>query len=214
MSMNKKALSYWESKAENVDSPKTVKVNDQNDHTDIDAKFILKYCNPNTKLLEMGAGTGLIVNKIYKSLKQVVAVEKFKAFSDFIIKDEKIQILNIDFNEWNSDEKFNIIIGFGFMHYFDEAEAIEIYRKIIKNLAPDGKLIIKNQFGVSEDVTVSGFSNELNREYFSQYRWIEKEKKILQDLGLTIENVEDIYTSEMNRWDNTHFYAIVAAPNK
>jgi hypothetical protein len=77
-------------------------------------------------------------------------------------------------------------------------------------LKPSGKFIIKNQFSVTEDVNVSGFSSELQQEYHAQYRNIDKEIEILKKIGYKNVEVFDIYPPECNRWNNTHFYAIVA----
>lgn len=88
--------------------------------------------------------------------------------------------------------------------------AIEIYKRYFCFLKQGGKLIIKNQFGVSDDVTVDGFSAEQQKYYYAQYRHIDKEISILNKIGYKAMNVFDIYPSEANRWPNTHFYAIVA----
>ena len=71
-------------------------------------------------------------------------------------------------------------------------------------------MIVKNQFGLHEDVTVDGFSEELQENYFSQYRYIDKEIRLLREVGFNNIEVVDIYPKECNRWDNTHFYALVA----
>ena len=73
----------------------------------------------------------------------------------------------------------------------------------------DGKIIIKNQFGIEQDVTVEGYSQEQKTEYYAQYRQINKEVSILSNIGYKNIEVFDIYPPECNRWQNTHFYAIV-----
>ena len=97
------------------------------------------------------------------------------------------------------------------MQYMDEKEATSIYDKYIKYLSKNGKMIIKNQFGVHEDVIVEGFSEELQDNYFSHYRHLKKEIELLQSVGFNKIEVVDIYPSKCNRWENTHFYALVAA---
>lgn len=74
-----------------------------------------------------------------------------------------------------------------------------------------GKIIIKNQFGIDKDVTINKYSTEQKAHYYSQYRHIDKEIKILKTLGYKNPTKFDIYPSEGNRWNNTHFYAIVAS---
>jgi len=53
------------------------------------------------------------------------------------------------------------------------------------------------------------FFKELQSYYFSYYRDLEKEKELLKEIGFKIKQVVDIYPKEYNRWNNTHFYAIV-----
>lgn len=51
------------------------------------------------------------------------------------------------------------------MHYFDEEESIFIYKKYY------GFIIIKNQFGVKEDITIDGYSEEQkNNDKFSRFK--------------------------------------------
>jgi hypothetical protein len=107
-------------------------------------------------------------------------------------------------------KQYDIITMFGILHYFNEEEAKHIYSKYINFLDDNGHLIVKQQFGVTEDVTVSGYSEELKENYYSQYRHIEKEKTGLEKIGYKNVEVFDIYPTECNRWDNTHYYAIVA----
>ena len=159
----------------------------------------------------MGSGSGLIVNKIYPYVDKIVCVDKFKEFTKFIAKEQKITIYNEDLFDFDTKEKFDIISAFGIMHYVNEEEVQVLYKKYQQFLKPQGIFIIKNQFGINETINISGYSQEQKRDYYSQYRWIEREKEILISLGHRIVEVCDIYPPEANRWDNTHFYAIVAS---
>jgi cyclopropane fatty-acyl-phospholipid synthase-like methyltransferase len=104
---------------------------------------------------------------------------------------------------------FDIITAFGTLHYFNEEEVIKLYRKYYPYIKEGGKIIVKQQFGVAEDVTVSGFSEELGKPYYSQYRYLEKEKQILLEAGFKNIEVSEIYPQDFNKWDNTHYWAIV-----
>lgn len=209
--MNKNSLEFFEkmAKSENLNT-NSVKLAKNSDFSDFDSKFILKYADSNTEILDLAAGTGLIINKLYKNVKKIVAVEQFKEFTKFIEKSENIEIENLNIFDYNPKQLFDIISLFGIMHYFGKDESRIIYEKYKKFLKPHGKLIVKNQFGVKEDVNVEGFSEELKTDYYAQYRHIEKETKILKELGYKNITVTDIYPPECNRWENTHFYAITA----
>jgi cyclopropane fatty-acyl-phospholipid synthase-like methyltransferase len=112
--------------------------------------------------------------------------------------------------DFSSNKQFDVITIFGVLHYFNEKEAMAIYQKYYPYLKKGGKMIVKNQFGVKEDVIVDGYSEEQQQNYFACYRYITKEQKILETIGYKNIEVVDIYPPECNRWENTHFYAIVA----
>lgn len=206
-----KAIRYWEYMASDNPTEKTAKVNPQNDFTDFDAEFIMKYANETSELLDLASGTGMALNKYYKRVGHVDAVEMFPEFTKFIAKSPNINIFNESITDFVSSKKYDIVLMFGIVQYFNEDEMKNLYIKYKNYLKPTGKLIIKNQFGVKEDVTVSGISKELNKPYYSQYRHLDKEVNTLKSLEFDPVIVTDIYPPEANRWDNTHFYAIVAS---
>ena len=196
--------------AANSYDPKSVKLNPGNDFTQMDAHFILKYADENSILLDLGSGTGLTVNKIYDKVKHITAVEPFPSFTQFIVTSDNISIVNKTLDEFQIDRiDYDLITMFGIMHYFNEAESISLYEKYYYALKKGGHIIVKNQFGVKEDVVVEGYSEELKTYYYSSYRYINKEVRILQKVGYKNLKIEDIYPPECNRWENTHFYAIV-----
>lgn len=208
---NKEALDFFERMSQNTNDQKSVKLANASDFSQMDADFILKYCNANTEMLDLGSGTGLVINKMYDKVKNIVAVEPFASFTKFIVASPNVEIVNQTFDEFSQkDRLFNLITIFGTMHYFNEEESVKIYTKYFRNLKKGGRLIVKNQFGVTEDVTVEGYSEEQKTNYFAQYRHIDKEVANLKKIGYCNIEVADIYPPECNRWTNTHFYAIVA----
>jgi len=208
---NTSALQFYEQLANKPNNnPNSVKLAHNTDYTDIDAEFILKYVDNNSEVLDLGSGSGLIVNRIYNKIKSIDCVEFFEEFTQFIAKKDNINIINKNILDFDTDKKYDVVSLFGIIQYFSTEESIKIYKNCYKYLKPNGKIIIKNQFGVSEDVTVFGYSEEQKADYFSEYRHIDKEVKILESLGFKNIETFDIYPPEANRWDNTHFYAIVA----
>lgn len=191
-------------------APNSVKLAKNSDFSELDTAFIRKHTDKNSEVLDLGSGTGLIVNKLYPHVKNIIAVEPFKQFTQYIAKSDNIQIVNCDTASFSSSKRFDAILLFAIMHYVDEQEATSIYKKYINYLNNNGKVIIKNQFGIDADVTVNGFSEELQDNYFAQYRQVHKEARLLHEVGFTNVQVTDIYPKECNRWENTHFYALVA----
>lgn len=209
---NAQALKFWErKKQEAVEDPYCVRISKKYNKCPVtDAEFILKYADKNSKILDLGSGTGLIVNKLYDKVKFVDCIEPFREFSDYIVKNENVNITNISVLDFETDNKYDMVTVFGLISYFNEDESTIIYKKCLNWLKPNGKMIVKNQFGVNEDVLVTGYSEEQKTEYFSEYRHIDKEVKLLENIGFKDVQKFDIYPPEANRWQNTHFYAIIA----
>lgn len=207
---NNQAIKYWDDMAQDNPNEKTAKVNPQNDFTALDASFIMQHADAGSEILDLASGTGLAINKYYKRVGHIDAVEIFPEFTKFIAKAPNIEVFNESISDFMPSKKYDLILMFGIVQYFNEDEIKSLYSRYKQYLKPTGKLIIKNQLGVREDVNVSGISKELNRPYYSQYRYLDKELDILKSVGLNVVDVVDIYPPEANRWDNTHFYAIVA----
>ena len=208
---NADALDFFRNMARKQDfNVNSVKLAHNSDYTHIDAEFILKYANASSSILDIGSGTGLIINKIYDKVKSIECVEPFKKFSDFITESLNITINNSNIFDFKTSKIFDVITLFGIMPYFSEEEAVSIYKKCYALLKKEGTIIIKNQFCVKDTVEVAGYSEENKADYYSQYRSIAKETDILTNIGFQDIKVYDIYPKEANRWDNTHFYALVA----
>ena len=199
---NKEAITFFSNLAQGDVAPQDVKVtkNAGSDFTQLDADFIMRFASASSSVLDLGAGSGLIVNKIADQVNQVTAVEKFESFSQFIKKSDNIKVVNCDILEYAPQELFDLVTIFGVAQYFNRAEITGLYGRIRHWLASGGLLIVKNQFGVREDVLVNGFSEELETYYSSHYRHIDAEVELLESLGFKIEAVHDIYPPECNRW--------------
>ena len=208
---NRKSLDFFADMAKKNPDEKSVKITKVSDFTKMDADFIMKYANKNTHILDLASGSGLIINRIYNNVGHITAVEAFMEFTKFIVQTKKIELINEDISNFKTDKVFDLITMFGIAQYFNETEITNIYKRYYKNLDENGNIIIKNQFGVHEDVTVSGYSDELKTNYYSQYRHIDKEVNLLKEVGYKNIEVIDIYPPECSRWDNTHFYAIVGS---
>lgn len=189
----------------------TPKLAHNTDFTDLDANFILQFCKPTSTILDFGTGTGLIVNKLYAKVAHIDCVEPQKNFSRFIVQADNITVHNCTAAAFDTAKQYDVVTLFGLMNYFAEEEAVVFYRKIKKFLKDNAILIVKNQFGIAEDVIVDGFSEEQKMNYYSSYRKLEKEISILSSLGYANIRQYDIYPSEANRWPNTHFYAVTAS---
>jgi cyclopropane fatty-acyl-phospholipid synthase-like methyltransferase len=207
----KEALNYFSkmAKGQNI-TPTSVKNIPANDFTSYDAEFILRYATSQTHILDLASGTGLTINKIYDKVNKITAVEPFESFTKFIQQSPNIEVYNQTLSDFEPKGEYDLLTFFGIMQFFTEEEALRLYKKYFSALKKGGKIIIKHQFGVKEDIFVAGYSEELKTEYFSHYRHLDKEMTMLKNTGYKNAEAFDIYPPECNRWENTHFYAIVA----
>jgi len=206
---NKKVQQYYDKMAERIIDPKETR-NKALDFSEYDIGLMKKLSGKEKRLLDLGSGTGLLINHLHEEFEQIVAVERYEAFSKFIEARDNLRIINEDLLEVELEESFYDIVSlFGVMNYFNPDEAKKIYQKAYAALKPGGMIVVKNQFGLKEDVVVEGYSQELQTDYFSHYRQVDSEMELLKKRGFRDIEKIDIYPAKYNRWDNTHFFALV-----
>jgi len=205
---NFKIEDYYNKLAKKITSPIETR-NKAKDFSKFDIEFVKKYSGKDLSLLDFGSGTGLLINNIANYFKEIVVVEKYKKFSDFIIKSSNIDIINCDILNFSIDRYFDLITIFGVMNYFNSIEAEKIYSSVFEILKHGQLMLVKHQMGVNENVVIDGYSQELKTDYYSEYRWLNNEMQLITNAGFSIIETVDIYPEEFNRWSNTHFYALV-----
>lgn len=205
---NHRIQPYYARLATRITSPLDTR-NKSKDFSDFDINFVKRYAGKHLDLLDLGAGTGLLVNAVANDFRSVTAVEKYQEFSAYIDKRESVKVINGDLQSLTLNRRFDVITIFGVMNFFNRSEAHHIYAQAKNWLKPGGLLLIKHQMGVEADVLVDGHSVELDDHYYSEYRCLESELSILAATGFNCREVVDIYPAEFNRWPNTHFYALV-----
>ena len=205
--MHEKAINYYKWLSSKIISPLEIR-NKSLDTSLLDEAYLLKILDKNKKILDLGSGTGLLVNKLLKQGFYIDAVEYYVEFAKFI--DSNIRVHLGDISNYEPEQKYDYITAFGIFNFFSSEEIVDIYKKVYSWISPDGMLVIKQQMGLGHDVLVDGFSSELGVEYYSTYRNVDHELKLLTEVGFKIIGVDDIYPDEFNRWPNTRFYAIKA----
>lgn len=205
---NAKIHNYYERLANKIHSPTQTR-NKAHDFSEFDIDFVRQFTGRSKYLLDLGAGTGLLINPLIEEFGRITAVEKYPQFSRFITRANHLELIDADLNEFETSEMFDLITIFGVMNFFNRAEALRLYRKAANWLKSDGILILKHQMGVKEDVLVDGHSEELGAHYYSEYRWVRHEMQLLTEAGFCVEEPFDIYPPTFNRWQNTHFFALV-----
>ena len=211
--INNDIIGYYDKMSEKIENPLETRNNSKN-FSMYDINFMKSFSNTDMNLLDLGSGTGLLINSLTDSFNSITAIEKYENFSKFIANDLSISVINEDLLCLDLEKEFfDIVSIFGVMNYFSYKEARIIYQKAYDYLKPNGVLVIKHQMGIDKDITVSGYSEELKCDYYSNYRYINNEINILESIGFSSIEKFDIYPDEYNRWENTHFYALTMKKN-
>ncbi len=173
----------------------------------LDVDFVRNYVSVNSSVLDMGAGTCTLSIKLLPFTRKVVAVEKFAGFLHGLQQHENLQCIVSDVVEYQSAERFDVILLFGVANFLTICDELRLYENISSLLSYQGTLIVKNQCGVAKEVVVDKYSEELQQHYHARYPHVDSQHEILGKF-FDVERL-DIYPPNLNRWQDTHFYAFV-----
>lgn len=174
-----------------------------------DIALVEKHLPESAKILDLGAGTCTLSRHFLGSCKGIVAVDKFDAFLEKAPDHPKLRKICADVADFSVDETFDLILLFGVANFLSSDEERQLYRSCAKMLREGGVLIVKNQCGVRNDVIVDSYSEELDAHYYANYPSVDRQRERLLEC-FEVEML-DIYPAELNRWENTHFYAFVCS---
>lgn len=207
------ANEYWESLSKRIKNPVETK-NKRPDTSDLEVDFLLPFITPDTTILDVGSGSGLIINRLIDKAQHITAVEKFEGFSKFIVDDPKMYVINADLLGFKIRREFDLVLCMGVAQCFKKEEIIGIYKNLYQMTKPGGILIIRNHCGIAKDKTVNGFSEELGTNYFAQYRQVDSEKELLMnEIGFSEVTIHDIFPDTLNVWNDTRHYLFVCKKN-
>ena len=199
---------YWESLSKKIQDPSETK-NKRPDTSDLEVEFISKYLQTTDELLDLGSGSGLITNKLIEKVATIVAVEKFEGFTRFIKDDPKVLVINADILGFKIRKSFDAILCLGVAQYFKRPDALSIYKNCFQMLKEKGVFIVRMHCGLEKDKIVNGFSEELQTEYFAEYRQVGSEIKLLNDAGFKNVTKYDILPDSLNVWEDTRHFIFV-----
>jgi len=208
MSINKnKVHEFWQSRTQIKDS--VLATHFKNDGTQAyDLRFILDQVDSPCTTLDLGAGTCMVSAELAKQGYQVTAVDKYKEFLDKAPQHQNLQTIVADVETFETDDRFDMILVFGVTNYFSTREVEQIYLNCKNHLTPNGVLIVKHQYGISEEVVVDNYSEQIGSHYHAVYRPFETEKELLSNIFSNVSQ-HDIYPDNLNKWNNTRFYSFV-----
>jgi len=101
----------------------------------------------NKKICDLGCGTGVLIPFILKKNGNYTGIDFSKRMLDTIrskyqkeINDKKVDLLLSDFKNLDQTRKYDILIGLGFMEYFDEPK--KIVKKLYNIISNEGRIIL------------------------------------------------------------------------
>ncbi len=202
----KKIDSFW-SKREKIKDPR-ISTHFKKDDTHVyDLKLIRKYIKKTSHVLDLACGTCYISNELAGEVAYIKAIDKFGKFLTYCKTSPDFETQEVDLIGYKDDRLYDVILGFGIMNYFDDKEALAIYKNMSSLLNKKGTFIVKHQSGIGGDVMVDNYSQQIGDTYHALYRHIEKDKRLLEKyFDVTI---VDVYPKKLNPWPDTHFYAFI-----
>ncbi|OPA75647.1 hypothetical protein BVG16_20130 [Paenibacillus selenitireducens] len=200
---------FFERRAQ-VEDPNLATHFKDDDTIDFDIELINKYINESSKVLDLGCGPGRITNRLEPHVSYIKSVDNQEKFLEHCIQSPKIKTVVSDLPYFLEPSKFDVILLFGVVTYFNDEEVQKIYKNCYHMLADEGILIVKHACGINDDVIIDKYSEQIGEWYHVFYRHIENDIQLLDQSDFYITNKIDIYPERLNPWENTHYYAFVA----
>lgn len=172
-----------------------------------DVEFVRRHLPPDARILDLGCGTGAMVQALRPQASFIRAVDQEEKFVERVVVDEVVSTQVADVVGYRDSNQYDAILVFGVLNYLSDHDARILYENCQAMLAPKGVLIVKNACGVHEDVVVNHYSEEIGDWYHALYRFYWRELGLLEE-RFEVE-VNDIYPRHLNRWRDTHYYAFV-----
>lgn len=168
------------------------------------ANRIVDIMKTHESILEFGLGHGITTSIFNKYFHRHVVIEA----SDAVIQNfnnrypnYKVDIINVFFEEFDSNEKFDVVVlGFVLEHVDDPIKIIKIAKKFVK---PDGKIFISvpnaevlnrrigHEAGILSDMKLLSEHDLLcgHKRYYTKDTF----ERDIELSGLVLENIEGIY---------------------
>jgi len=197
-------LDFWDSYS-SKDLPRYTLANLEQDQNTSEGKFEAEKIHINKvidfskykNVLDLGGGVGIWAEFFIESCDKVTLVEKQLKFIEIAkssIVSDKINYINCDIKNFESDEKFDLIFLSGVSIYLSDNDFQRLLLKIDEIIAPNGLLVIRDAYGIDERFIVDKISEELKLPYKATYRTLDKYYSIIyNNTKLKKKYSEDMY---------------------
>lgn len=184
----KDTLNYYDN---NIDSYKSLWLDDFSSNYNFEIPDIfLSYLNKNSKILDMGCGTGRD-SKYFKELGHIVksidgSLEMCKVASNLL--NEEVEQLN--FLDINYNNEFDGVFACASLLHLSNEDLLVVLKKISNALKENGILYTCFKYGDSTRVDKGRFYNDMNEEKFINILTNVEDLKILKT-WLTVQYKSD-----------------------
>lgn len=156
-------------------------------------------------VLDLGAGDGRLTAQIADRVCHVHAVDYTPVVDR--IAHPKVSREIADIRTYETPAKYDLITLFGVMNFVEDEVAM--YRKCLKWMKPEGRLVVKHQCGREGHVSVATLIDGM--PYRSTYRYLGAEVAALIKVGFRAIQVTSPYPERLNVWKDTVYVAFVAS---
>lgn len=212
---SKDIMDGWFKSRFNIESNYEASRHAINNRMEYDIDLINRYVDINSRVLDMGCGTGVLEEQLAHRVKYIKAIDKYQEFLSRAENFPNVEYEKHSVESYCDKSKYDLIMLFGVIIYLFDEELEETLKNCIHMMDDNSTLIIKNKWTLSdEDYIIDKEYSETNKNrYYCIYRSLEKMKNLLTDYGLSYE-VVDIYPSDMNLYEDTPEYAFVCKKQK
>lgn len=146
-------------------------------------------------IIDLGAGTGLQLIKVYKEFPNVkttaidVSDEMLKKLEERHISDN-ITIVNESFFDYDFETNIDAVISTQALHHFEPKDKLILYKKVYDCLRNNGVFVNEDYFAENEKVEKQGFEDYFNLvkgegKHYDTPLTIEHEAEILKEVGFS-----------------------------
>ncbi len=200
--MNEKTKRYWL----NENKSRYHKGDERLKH---DIAFVNQYIAPDSVVLDLCCGEGHMAKEMSVKARLVYAVDINGQFLEQMSGLANVVTVKSDATEFFCDQKFDLVTIFGAIQYNMGDDVRRIYTNCYGMLKTGACLLVSGQWGIEDTVLVDRFSEELQKQYYAEYRTLDSECSLLEEIGFQTE-LHKILPDSFDRFDNTKFMCIAA----